>query len=130
MLSKSSIVSLCLILLLTPNLLKASTNPNAESYNKYAHLIAEEANANGVDPQTALFIADKESTMNPEAKGDFSTTTMKYTSFGIFQIHLSAHPEITEKEALNAWWSIKWAIKELANGKCFEWSTCPLTQSG
>lgn len=49
--------------------------------------------------------------------GDFST------SFGIAQIHLPVHPEITKEEALNPFFSIDWAAREFAAGRANEW-TC------
>lgn len=45
------------------------------------------------------------------------------SSFGVAQIHLPAHPEITEAEALDPLWSINWAAEQFAAGHADLW-TC------
>lgn len=57
-----------------------------------------------------------ESDFNSQAIGDFGT------SFGISQIHLSAHPEITKAQALDPLWSINWSAKQFALGNARIWS--------
>lgn len=85
--------------------------------------IATEALVQGVNPQLALGIATRESKLNPNAVGDHGT------SIGLWQVHLPAHPSISREMALNIVQSTQWAIKELKNGKCKEWSTCPASMS-
>lgn len=81
--------------------------------------IAAEATLDGVDPSVALHIAKAESSMNSDAVGDHGT------SFGLFQIHLPAHPDISEEEAENPVFSTEWAMIQLKEGNCDIWSTCP-----
>lgn len=64
-----------------------------------------------------------ESQFKADAAGDFSSSTMQYTSFGVAQIHLSAHPEVTKEEALDPLWSINWAAEQFAEGNANLW-TC------
>ncbi len=42
--------------------------------------------------------------------------------FGIAQIHLAAHPEITKAEAFDPRWSLSWAAKQWSEGRASEWS--------
>lgn len=58
-----------------------------------------------------------ESDLDADAVGDYGT------SFGVAQIHLPAHPEITKAEALDPLWSINWAAEEFAAGHAGLW-TC------
>lgn len=63
-----------------------------------------------------------ESGFDPQAKGDYSTTTQAYTSFGTVQIHLSAHPDITIEQAHDPVFSIWWMVEQFANHKESMWS--------
>lgn len=58
-----------------------------------------------------------ESDLKPDAVGD------QGTSFGVAQIHLPAHKDVTKIEALNPLFAINWAASEFANGRANEW-TC------
>ena len=42
--------------------------------------------------------------------------------FGISQIHLAAHPDITKTEAFNPTWALNWAAKQWSVGRANEWS--------
>lgn len=55
--------------------------------------------------------------------GDFSSTTNQFTSWGVAQIHLPAHPDISKKEALNPIFSINLAASYFAAGDAGLW-TC------
>jgi hypothetical protein len=57
-----------------------------------------------------------ESKLNPAAVGDYGT------SFGVAQIHLPAHPDITRAEALDPFFSINYAAREFAGGNASMWS--------
>lgn len=81
--------------------------------------IAAVATLDGVDVQTALIIAKDESGFNPQAIGDHGT------SIGLFQIHLPAHPDISEKQAEDPIFSTEWTMQKLKEGECDIWSTCP-----
>lgn len=58
-----------------------------------------------------------ESNFNSGAVGDHGS------SFGVAQIHLPAHTEISKAEALDPLWSINWAAEQFAAGHANEW-TC------
>ena len=58
-----------------------------------------------------------ESRLNPDAVGDHGT------SFGVAQIHLPAHPDITKAEALDPTWAVNWAAQQFSTGGAGQW-TC------
>lgn len=58
-----------------------------------------------------------ESSGNPNAVGDNGT------SYGIVQIHLVSHENITMKQALNPEWSIDYLAKQISLGNGNAW-TC------
>jgi len=45
------------------------------------------------------------------------------TSFGVAQIHLPAHPDITKEQALDPMWAVDYAAREFAAGNAGQW-TC------
>lgn len=57
-----------------------------------------------------------ESSLNPNAIGD------EGESFGIAQIHLPSHPEITESQALNPSWAIDYMAQKFSEGEVTLWS--------
>lgn len=57
-----------------------------------------------------------ESNLQDDAVGDMGT------SYGIAQIHLPAHPEVSKKQALDPLWSIDWAAHQFSLGHAKLWS--------
>lgn len=43
-------------------------------------------------------------------------------SWGIFQINLGSHPEITKEQATDPVWASEWAAKEWEAGREWQWS--------
>lgn len=72
----------------------------------------------GVDPQIVLNTARNESRLNPNAIGDHGT------SYGLYQLHLPAHPDISKENAENIIWSTQWTINEIRKNSCKIWTTC------
>ena len=64
-----------------------------------------------------------ESKFYPNAEGDYSTTTQKYTSFGLAQIHLPAHPDITETQAKDPVFAVYWMVDQFVQKNEWMW-TC------
>lgn len=82
---------------------------------------AAEATLAGVSVAETLHIIDNESHDNPLAKGDYVSGVP--TSFGISQIHLIAHKDITKEQAYNAVFSIEYLVNQLKQGNGHIWST-------
>lgn len=47
-------------------------------------------------------------------------------SFGLSQIHLPSHPEVTYEQAIDPVFAINFLAKNLSKKKCGIWMTCPL----
>lgn len=43
-------------------------------------------------------------------------------SWGICQIHLPDHPEVTREQALNPEWCLRWSAKEFKEGRARQWT--------
>lgn len=81
--------------------------------------ITTEAVIQGVNPQVAIGVAQAESNLTSDRIGDHGT------SYGLYQIHLPAHPDITEAQAENIIFSTEWSLAEMKkDGGCQIWSTC------
>lgn len=80
-------------------------------------IIASYAIHYGIPIQPLVDTLRCESNFNAAAVGDYGT------SYGVAQIHLSAHPEITKKEALDPLWAIDWAARQFKVGNATMW-TC------
>ena len=70
-----------------------------------------------IDFNEFLAVAKCESSLKANAVGD------KGTSFGVFQIHLPAHPTISKAQALDPWFNVEWSAKQFAKGNQKIW-TC------
>lgn len=81
--------------------------------------VVVEALVANVDPQLAQAISGDESHFNCNAIGDHGT------SYGCWQIHLPAHPDISADQAKDPIFSTEWSMHQLAQGNCKIWSTCP-----
>jgi hypothetical protein len=81
--------------------------------------IALEATIIGVNPQMAIRVAEAESNLTTDRIGDHNT------SYGLYQIHLPAHPSVSEEDAVNPVFNTEWSLNEMKkDGGCQIWSTC------
>lgn len=80
-------------------------------------LIAYFADKYDVSEEQMLRTSFCESSHNTNAIGDHGH------SFGMWQIHLPSHPEITKEQALDPIFSTEWSAKEFAEGHQRQW-TC------
>jgi hypothetical protein len=65
-----------------------------------------------------------------ESKYDTNAVGDKGTSFGIFQIHLPAHLDITKEEALDPTFSANWAADEFVHNRQNIWTCTHIVESG
>lgn len=122
-----SILFIILLIILSIPLLTHAQIPPNDQNNDIPYLIATEAHKFGVPPQIALYIALNESGWRADAKGDFSTSTMTYTSFGLFQLHKPERFGLTIEQALDPLTNIDTALKIMIDdGSLRQWSTCVL----
>lgn len=66
-------------------------------------LILDTATKYGIDGQQFLAVARCESSLRPDAVGDGGH------SYGLFQIHLPAHPSVTASQALDPYFAVDWS---------------------
>jgi hypothetical protein len=78
-----------------------------------------------IEPSEIIRTLTCESHLDPQAIGD------KGTSYGLSQIHLPAHPEITKDQALDPRFAVDFAVDAFSHGEASMW-TCYrlLYQSG
>lgn len=65
-------------------------------------------------------IVKHESQYNRYAVGDSGN------SIGLVQIFLKWHPEVTREDAEDIDFALDFLGKNLAEGRCYLWSTCPI----
>lgn len=66
-------------------------------------------------------IIKSESSWRPSIIGDNGN------SYGLVQIYLKHHPEITESQALDPLWSARWLASEIKAGREWQWTICSCT---
>ena len=71
----------------------------------------------GIPAKPLIDTLSCESHFNASAIGD------KGKSFGVAQIHLPSHPNITKEQALDPLWAIDWTAQQFKAGKAKMW-TC------
>ena len=79
-------------------------------------MITSSADKYGVNRSLLAQIIKCESGSNPNAVGDHGT------SFGLVQIHLPAHPNITKEQALDPEFSTDYLAKQISIGNANMWS--------
>lgn len=104
-----------------PYVSAAPTQPLAAPTGTKEELIAyatKEAVEANIVPSVAIAVIDCETggTWNPEIVGDHGT------SFGLAQIHLPAHPDISRETAENPYFAIDFLVRNLKEGKGNMWS--------
>ena len=109
------IFSVVFLLLFTPSTASyTAPEPQNRSIND---LITEYASRYGVSEKVVHKVINCESRYNPNAVGDGGK------SYGLVQIHLPSHPNITKAQALDSEYAINFLAKNLAKGNGKIW-TC------
>ena len=76
------------------------------------------------------YVEDGELVWDYEAQSDYiNRKGIRENSWGAWQIHLTAHPEITKEQAQSVEWSTDWAAQQFAQGNKRKW-TCWQTYYG
>lgn len=85
--------------------------------------IEEKAKQYNVSSFTMGKVIFCESSFKENAVGDNNT------SFGLSQIHLPAHPNITKEEAFDREFAIEFMAKEMSEGRAWKWSCYKILKS-
>ena len=80
-------------------------------------MIKLKAIENNLNPNYLVKLADCESSLNPKVQSKFMQSYGREQSFGLFQIHLKAHKNITVQQALDPVFNTTWAIEQIKKGK-------------
>jgi hypothetical protein len=83
--------------------------------------VQNEALKYGVNPALATCIVSHESQWQPEKPGDIGNPHGE--SYGLWQIEVQQHPDITVAEALDYQYATDWALSKIAAGNVSWWST-------
>lgn len=103
---------------------QAKSRPTVYGSSAIERLIISEMEKAGYkSPHFALRVAKCESGLNQNAVGDHGH------SFGIWQIYLPAHPDITKSQALDPLWSTRWSAHMFAKGYAHRWTCARLLSS-
>lgn len=84
--------------------------------------ILKTARQYGVDEKKFLDVAICESGLIPQ-QSKIIHNGRRENSWGIFQINLTAHPEVTKEQAMDIEWSTLWAAQQWVAGHA-DWWTC------
>ena len=103
-------------LFLLPAPVIATTSPIMPVELTIDEKITKYASEYKVDETLMRKVIKCESSFNPNAVGD------KGTSYGLSQIHLPAHPDITKEQATNEDFAINFMAKEFSKNNMKIWS--------
>lgn len=80
-------------------------------------MIAEKAIENNLNPKYLIKLAECESSLNPIVQSKYIQSYGQEKSFGLFQIHLKAHTDVTVEQAKDPEFNTEWAIEKIKEGK-------------
>lgn len=92
----------------------SSPTPTKDALKLYAKLMADKYKVSFYDMSVTI---DGESDWQPDVCGDSGA------SCGISQIHKPSHPDITDEQRLDPYFSIEFMAQEFARGNGWKW-TC------
>lgn len=91
--------------------------PKQQVKQSIEQMIALKAIENDLSPKYLVKLAKCESSLNPTIQSKFQQSYGREQSFGLFQIHLKAHPHISVEQALDPVFNTTWAIEQIKKGK-------------
>lgn len=97
------------------NLPQVASPPAVKAY------VENQAKDEGLSPELISNIVNCESGYVPQ-QSKFVRNGIREDSWGIWQIHLPSHKDITREQAMDIIWSTNWAIQQIKAGKIKMWS--------
>ncbi len=86
-------------------------------------LIRATAQNNGIDEGLFLSVANCESGLVTDIQSHFVRDGVQERSFGLFQINLDAHPDVSYAQATDPYYNVAWAARHF-NDQPTHWKTC------
>ena len=80
-------------------------------------MLAYKAIENNISPKYLIALADCESSLIPDIQSKYIQSYGREKSFGLFQIHVKAHKDVSIEEAKDPIFNTEWAIREIKEGK-------------
>lgn len=106
---------------------------NIETYQRpptareIVHVMAENYHVSE-DLMVCLITKETSGTWNPDIQSGFYKNGVREESYGLAQIHIPSHPDITVEQAKDTLYAIEFMAKEISNGRSWEWTTLDLCQ--
>lgn len=100
----------------TPKIVLETREQMEEFLKKYSEKM-------GIPFQPVYNVISCESGWNPKIQSQHIKDGKQEESFGLAQIYLPAHPNVTKEQALDPEFSIKFIVDKFAEGKAYLW-TC------
>ena len=94
------------------------TEPQTAPERGVEALVSDVAGEYDISSTSLYNLTWSESRLNPEAVGD------KGCSFGLVQINLCVHDSVTEEQALDPEFALRYAARAIKDGKEDAWSVC------
>lgn len=85
-------------------------------------LIHDKAKEYGVKESVMLNVIDCESYSSTTLQSYVVKNGVREDSWGIAQIHLPSHKDITKEQALDPEFAVTYMAKEMSEGRAYEWS--------
>ena len=88
-------------------------------------MVKAKAIENNINPKYLLELGRCESSLNHKAQSNFMQYYGREQSYGLFQIHIKVHKNVTVEQATDPVFNTNWAITEIKKGKAARhWVRC------
>ena len=108
--------------LLLANVAQAST-ADILSTGMIRSMVAETAVAYNIDPVVFMAVAECESGFDTDVQSNYYHKGVREDSYGLFQIRLSAHKDVSYENATSALFSLNWAAQNWSKASEL-WVSC------
>lgn len=120
--------ALIFISMFMPQTAWAQQNPVVYNASTSEEIVRAYAARYAIDADDFVDTLQCESGLRADAKGDHRKGVP--TSYGVAQIHLPAHPDISKDQALDPFWALDWSARQFKANKQRMWSCWKLRHSG
>ena len=117
----------------TPTVSAETPLPHVYTKDELVSMVIQEADADDLNAKHMVAVIGCETmgTWDPSIQSNAYNATdpdHREASFGLVQIHLPAHPEVTLEQAKDPNFAIKWMASEWKAGRAGEWSCYHIEQ--
>lgn len=88
-------------------------------------MLSYKAIENNIQPKYLIKLAECESSLIPDIQSNYIQSYGRELSFGLFQLHVKVHKDISIEQAKDPIFNTQWAINEIKKGKAPQhWVHC------